>query len=52
MFTVPGSILYLVPYHACATLACHPVYYVTDEHTDAPTDKDIIKEEWRPCRGW
>ena len=34
-----------VPYHACATAACHPVYYL--HNSDG-----IVTEEWRPCRGW
>ena len=40
-----GSLLELVPYHACATAACHPVYYVHDS-------QGIVTEEWKPCRGW
>jgi D-serine deaminase-like pyridoxal phosphate-dependent protein len=40
-----GSLLRLVPYHACATAACHPVYYVHDA-------QGVVREEWRPCRGW
>ena len=40
-----GSILTLVPYHACATAACYDNYYVHD-------DEGIIKEVWSPCRGW
>ena len=40
-----GSLLQLVPYHACATAACHPKYYVHDS-------QGIIREEWIPCRGW
>ena len=40
-----GSLLQLVPYHACATAACHPVYYVHDT-------QGVVREEWRPCRGW
>ena len=40
-----GSILTLVPYHACATAACYDNYYVHD-------DEGIIREVWSPCRGW
>ncbi|TRY73948.1 hypothetical protein TCAL_15709 [Tigriopus californicus] len=39
-----GSTLSLIPYHACATAAMYPVYYVHQNQ--------MIKEEWRPCRGW
>ena len=40
-----GSLLRLVPYHSCATAACHPVYYVHDT-------EGVVREQWRPCRGW
>lgn len=40
-----GSLLQLVPYHSCATAACHPVYYVHDS-------QGVVREEWRPCRSW
>ena len=40
-----GSLLFVLPYHACATAACHPTYYVHDE-------EGIVLEEWKPCRGW
>jgi len=40
-----GSLLYLLPYHSCATAACHPTYYVTDKN-------GVIVEQWNPCRGW
>jgi len=39
-----GKIIYLIPYHACATAAMHPVYYV---HSG-----ENIVEVWRPNRGW
>ncbi|XP_064019009.1 D-serine dehydratase-like [Pogoniulus pusillus] len=39
-----GSILALIPYHACATAAMHPVYYV---HA-----KGKVVELWHPVRGW
>jgi len=40
-----GALLQLVPYHACATAACHPVYYLHNS-------EGIVVEEWKPCRGW
>ena len=40
-----GSILTLIPYHACATAACFENYYVHD-------DEGIIKHIWKPCKGW
>ncbi|XP_019385331.1 PREDICTED: uncharacterized protein LOC109306434 [Crocodylus porosus] len=39
-----GSLLALIPYHACATAAMHPVYYVHAEGTVVAT--------WQPVRGW
>ncbi|XP_043543913.1 D-threo-3-hydroxyaspartate dehydratase [Chiloscyllium plagiosum] len=39
-----GSLISLIPYHACATAAMHPVYYV---HSAGK-----IVAEWRPTRGW
>lgn len=39
-----GSMLFIYPYHACATAAMHPVYYV---HSG-----DSITATWRPTRGW
>ncbi|XP_067835033.1 D-serine dehydratase [Heptranchias perlo] len=39
-----GSFISLIPYHACATAAMHPVYYVHSEGR--------IVAEWRPTRGW
>ncbi|KAI4896392.1 hypothetical protein NFI96_019952 [Prochilodus magdalenae] len=39
-----GSMLALIPYHACATAAMHPVYYV---HS-----KGKIVDTWKPTRGW
>lgn len=39
-----GTELLLYPYHACATAAQHPVYYI---HKDG-----VVKEEWKPIRGW
>ena len=40
-----GSILTLVPYHACATAACYDQYYIHD-------DEGIIQQIWKPCKGW
>lgn len=40
-----GSLLKLIPYHSCASAACHPTYYVHDS-------QGIIQELWTPCRGW
>ncbi|XP_022525263.2 D-threo-3-hydroxyaspartate dehydratase isoform X2 [Astyanax mexicanus] len=39
-----GSVLTLIPHHACATAAMHPVYYV---HS-----KGKIVDTWKPTRGW
>ncbi|XP_053916580.1 D-threo-3-hydroxyaspartate dehydratase isoform X1 [Cuculus canorus] len=39
-----GTILALIPYHACATAAMHPVYYV---HAEGK-----VVELWHPVRGW
>ncbi|XP_078254869.1 D-serine dehydratase [Rhinoraja longicauda] len=39
-----GSLISLIPYHACATAAMHPVYFVQSEGR--------IVGEWRPTRGW
>ncbi|XP_018599690.1 uncharacterized protein LOC108929550 [Scleropages formosus] len=39
-----GSTLSLIPYHACATAAMHPVYFV---HS-----KGIVVDTWKPTRGW
>ncbi|PNF15335.1 D-serine dehydratase [Cryptotermes secundus] len=39
-----GSILYIYPFHSCATAAMYPVYYV--HHNNC------ITEKWYPTRGW
>ncbi|XP_066543613.1 D-serine dehydratase [Amia ocellicauda] len=39
-----GSLLSLIPYHACATAAMHPVYFVQSEGR--------IVDTWTPTRGW
>ncbi|XP_028409039.1 uncharacterized protein LOC114531621 isoform X2 [Dendronephthya gigantea] len=39
-----GSTLKILPNHACATAAMHPVYYVHDG--------ERVTDEWRPVRGW
>ncbi|XP_030300784.1 uncharacterized protein LOC103534388 isoform X4 [Calypte anna] len=39
-----GTILALIPFHACATAAMHPVYYV---HAEGK-----VVELWHPVRGW
>ncbi|KAG7464170.1 hypothetical protein MATL_G00184380 [Megalops atlanticus] len=39
-----GSLLSLIPYHACATAAMHPVYFVHSEGT--------VVDTWTPTRGW
>ncbi|XP_064361706.1 D-serine dehydratase-like [Dromaius novaehollandiae] len=39
-----GSVLALVPFHACATAAMHPVYYVHAQGT--------VVALWHPARGW
>jgi len=40
-----GSILTLVPYHACASAACYEEYFL---HNDV----GIITQIWKPCKGW
>ncbi|XP_066487541.1 D-serine dehydratase-like [Tiliqua scincoides] len=39
-----GSLLALIPYHACATAAMHPLYYI---HTSGR-----VVATWKPVRGW
>ncbi|KAJ8385093.1 hypothetical protein AAFF_G00193140 [Aldrovandia affinis] len=39
-----GSLLTLIPYHACATAMMHPVYFV---HSDG-----VVVDTWMPTRGW
>ncbi|XP_054847985.1 D-threo-3-hydroxyaspartate dehydratase-like [Eublepharis macularius] len=39
-----GSLLALIPYHACATAAMHPVYYVCI--------KGQVVATWKPIKGW
>ncbi|XP_053122453.1 D-threo-3-hydroxyaspartate dehydratase-like isoform X2 [Hemicordylus capensis] len=39
-----GSLLALIPYHACATAAMHPLYYVHSQGQLVAT--------WKPVRGW
>uniref|UniRef100_A0A665XEL5 Zgc:162816 n=1 Tax=Echeneis naucrates TaxID=173247 RepID=A0A665XEL5_ECHNA len=39
-----GSLLTLIPYHACATASMHPVYYVHSEGR--------LLGKWTPTRGW
>ncbi|XP_044281139.1 D-threo-3-hydroxyaspartate dehydratase-like isoform X2 [Varanus komodoensis] len=39
-----GSLLALIPYHACATAAMHPLYYVHRQGEVVAT--------WKPVRGW
>ncbi|KAJ7322075.1 hypothetical protein JRQ81_018362 [Phrynocephalus forsythii] len=39
-----GSLLRLLPYHACATAAMHPLYYV---HSGGQ-----VVATWKPTRGW
>lgn len=39
-----GKMLFVYPYHSCATSAMHPVYYVHKGNA--------IIEKWIPTRGW
>ncbi|XP_078621834.1 D-serine dehydratase-like isoform X1 [Branchiostoma floridae x Branchiostoma japonicum] len=39
-----GTVLKILPYHACATACMHPKYYV---HSG-----EAIVAVWKPCRGW
>ncbi|XP_019615073.1 PREDICTED: uncharacterized protein LOC109462877 [Branchiostoma belcheri] len=39
-----GTVLKILPYHACATACMHPRYYVH-------SGEDIVAV-WEPCRGW
>ncbi|CAL4068387.1 unnamed protein product [Meganyctiphanes norvegica] len=40
-----GAILYILPWHSCATAAMYPVYYVLGKD-------ERVAEEWKPTRGW
>ena len=40
-----GSILTLVPYHACASAACYEEYFIHN-------DDGIVTQIWKPCKGW
>jgi len=44
MFPI-GTVLTLIPYHACASAACHEKYFLHDK-------EGIIEEVWAPCKGW
>lgn len=39
-----GKILYIYPYHSCATAAMHPTYYIVDN--------DVVVKTIEPVRGW
>lgn len=39
-----GSLLFILPWHSCATAACYPVYHIIE--------KDRVIAEWKPTRGW
>jgi D-serine deaminase-like pyridoxal phosphate-dependent protein len=39
-----GSMLFMYPWHSCATAALHPKYYILDGEN--------VVDTWRPCRGW
>lgn len=39
-----NSLLYILPWHACATAAMYSVYHVVEG--------DTVVQEWRPTRGW
>ncbi|KAK3860382.1 hypothetical protein Pcinc_033554, partial [Petrolisthes cinctipes] len=39
-----GSLLYILPWHSCATAALYPLYHVVEG--------DKVVEEWVPTRGW
>lgn len=39
-----GSMLFILPWHSCATAAMYPVYHVVED--------DVVVAEWRPTRGW
>ncbi|KAG0703352.1 D-serine dehydratase [Chionoecetes opilio] len=39
-----GSMLFILPWHSCATAALYPVYHVVEG--------DAVVAEWRPTRGW
>lgn len=39
-----GKLLYLYPYHSCATAAMHPIYYLVDN--------EVLVKTIEPVRGW
>ncbi|CAB1326848.1 unnamed protein product, partial [Coregonus sp. 'balchen'] len=39
-----GTLLTIIPYHACATAMMHPVYYIHSEGR--------LMGKWTPTRGW
>lgn len=39
-----GCMLFILPWHSCATAALYPVYHVVEG--------DVVVAEWRPTRGW
>ncbi|XP_045139165.1 D-threo-3-hydroxyaspartate dehydratase-like isoform X1 [Portunus trituberculatus] len=39
-----GCMLFILPWHSCATAAMYPVYHVVED--------DAVVAEWRPTRGW
>lgn len=39
-----GSLLYVIPWHSCATAAMYPFYHVIQD--------GVVVEEWKPTRGW
>jgi len=39
-----GSMLFMYPWHSCATAAMYPEHKILEENA--------VVGEWRPCRGW
>uniref|UniRef100_A0A915IMC7 D-serine dehydratase-like domain-containing protein n=1 Tax=Romanomermis culicivorax TaxID=13658 RepID=A0A915IMC7_ROMCU len=39
-----GKILFMYPYHSCATAALYDRYYIHENF--------IVTDIWKPCRGW
>lgn len=41
-----GSMLFLLPFHACAATHQHRYAWVVDP------DSEVVVDKWRICKGW
>jgi len=39
-----GTMLFMYPWHSCATSALYPIYHIVVD--------GMVVDTWRPCRGW